>query len=105
MELDLKDGCSFNNKLILEVYKNDKIVKSEMRNGLAFIGQKRKVVPLKLLVNAKLNDGTIILKGSTAYIKEESLFSQAWAKINLESEILGDVYMPVDLSNVEFVMP
>lgn len=106
MELgEFKEGMSFNNKLIVEPYKNDKIVKSEVRSGLAFIGQKKHSVPLKLLLNAKLNDGTIILKGSTVYIKEELLFTQEWAKKVLESEATDGQYMLVDLINVEFIKP
>lgn len=101
----LQNGCSFSNKLILEAYNNDKIIKTENRNGLAFVDQKTKVKPLKLLVNAKLIDGTVIAKGSKAYVKEEQLFSQPWAKKILESDSIEGKFIVVDIGQVEFILP
>jgi hypothetical protein len=95
---------SMNNRLVVEAYKKGEL-QSTVSNGFAFISQKVTVKGLKVLMDAKLNDGTFVPKGSTAYIKEESLHTQPWAQKVLESDTLKVPFIIVDLSSVEFIAP
>lgn len=95
---------SFNNKLILEAYKQTEI-KGEVRQGWAQIGQKNNLKGLRVLISATLSDGTVIPSGSTAYIKEEFLHSQPWAKNKLKSDTLPGEFIIVTMSEVEYISP
>lgn len=96
---------SLNNQLVLERYKNDKTMRAVERNGFATVSQKVTVVGLKVLVEAHLNNGTKIAKGSLAYIKEELLFTQHWAKQALQSNAIEGEFMIVDAMHVSFIIP
>lgn len=81
---------SFNDMLILEPYQQGQGLKEEVRHGIAFVKQKSELFGLRVLVEAKLSDGSFVPAGSTAYISEELLSTQQWAK-NLKScKALGD---------------
>ncbi len=95
---------SMNNRLVVEAYKKGPL-DSTINNGFAFINQKMTVKGLTVLMDAKLNDGTIVLKGSTAYIKEEDLYTQLWATKILESDTLKVPFIIVDMNNVQFISP
>lgn len=95
---------SLNNRLVVEVYKKEAL-RHEEKNGFAFIGQKQRLKGLRILVNAKLNDGTMISKGSLAYIKEETLHGQQWAQKSFESDYLEEPFLIVDMGYVEFIEP
>jgi hypothetical protein len=98
------DKLSFNNRLIVEMYKKEAL-KSTEKNGFAFIAQKLSLKGLIVLVDAKLNDGTFIKKGSIAYIKEEALHTQAWAQKGLECDAIEGSFLIVDMNFVEFIRP
>ena len=100
----LRTTQSFNNRLVVEAYKKEDL-KTNNSSGFAMIQQKVTVKGLRVLLDAKLNDGTVILKGSTAFIKEESLHNLPWAKAILESEAVEGRFIIVDISNVEFIKP
>lgn len=100
----LTSPSSLNNRLIVEAYKKEAL-RGEVKNGFAFVGQKLTLKGLKVLVDAKLNDGTIIIKGSTAYVKEESLHTQAWAQKTMEASYFQEPFLIIDLNHVEFVEP
>lgn len=95
---------SMNNRLIVQVYKKEAL-KSEIKNGFALIQQKVSLKGLKVLVDCKLSDNTLVRKDSTAYIKEETLHTQAWAQKALECDALKEPFLIVDLSYVEFITP
>lgn len=96
---------SYNNKLIVEAYAGDRTLKSEVKNGMAFVKQKVALAPLKLLANAHLNGGDVIYAGATIYIKEEHLHSAPWAKARFETEVFpGKQIMIVDLNHIEMVV-
>lgn len=108
---DIDDGMfhfqyprSFNNRLILEIYKKSEL-RSKISNGFASIDQKTTLKGLKVLVETKLNDGTLIRKNSLAYIKEELLHTQVWAQKPLECEAIGQSFIIVDISFVDFISP
>lgn len=100
----LTSSRSMNNRLIVEAYKKEGL-KSSVNNGFAMIAQKVVVKGLKVLMNAKLSDGTLVPKGSTAYIKEETLHTQQWAQKALESDNVKVPFLIVDLNYVEFISP
>ena len=93
---------SINNRLIVEAYKKEGL-RSTVQNGFARIEQKSSLKGLTVLMDAKMNDGFVILKGSTVYIKEEELHTKPWAQKVLESDTLGVPFIIVDLANVEFI--
>lgn len=100
----LKETRSVNNRLLLETYKKEGL-RANIQNGFARLDQKVAVKGLKVLVAAKLNDGTYVPQGSTAYIREELLHTQQWAQKVLESEGVEGPFIIVDFSNVEYLSP
>lgn len=95
---------SFNNRLVVQAYVKQGL-QASVSNGFAFIEQKVTVKGLTVLMDAKLADGTVIPKGSTAYIKEEALHTQAWAQKVLQSDFMPGQFIIVDMSHVEFITP
>lgn len=95
---------SMNNRLVVEAYKKEGL-KSSVNNGFAMIAQKVVVKGLQVLMDAKLPDGTFVPKGSTAYIREETLHTQQWAQKALEADTLPVPFLIVDMSYVEFIAP
>lgn len=100
----LNSSRSMNNRLIVEAYKKEGL-KSSINNGFAMIAQKVSLKGLKVLMDAKLADGTFVPKGSTAYVKEETLHTQQWAQKALEVDTIPVPFLIIDLSYVEFVAP
>jgi hypothetical protein len=100
----LTKPSSFNNKLILEAYAHTD-VKAEVKHGWATPNQKTVLKGLKLLVQMTLSDGTHIPAGSTAYLKEESLHTQQWAKNKLKSDTLPGEFILVTMNEVEYIVP
>lgn len=94
--------CSYNNRLIVEPYQKSQL-KSKVVNGFASIEQKSNLQGLKVLMNAKLSDGSIVHKDSIAYIKEETLHTQAWAQKTYESKSIEGKFMIVDITFIEFI--
>lgn len=103
--MNLDNPCSFNNRLIVEAYKAEGGLRSEIRNGFATVSQKNNLKGLKVLISASLSDGTYVPAGSTAYIKEELLSTQPWAKNILQSDTLKTQFITVALSDVEYIAP
>lgn len=95
--------ASLNDRLILEAYTDDRSLKSDVKSGFAMISQKVTLKGLKVLMNAKLNDGTIIEKNSTAFVQEELLVTQGWAKKTFKCDGLEEQFIIVDMRFVEFV--
>ena len=99
----LEKSTSFN-KLVLEAYVH-KGIESEQRSGWVTPGQKNKLKGLKVLIQVNLQDGTTIPVGSTAYIKEELLHTQPWAKNKLKSDTLPGEFIVVTMNEVEYIDP
>lgn len=96
---------SINNKLVLAAYKKEAL-RANVSNGFARPDQKVTVKGLEVLMEAKLSDGTLVARGSLAYIREESLHTQQWAQKSYESDALpGMSFIIVDATNVEFFTP
>lgn len=99
---------SLNDRLILEQYKKEAI-RAEIKGGIARMGHKAALKPLKVLVDAKLKDGTLVPAGSTAYVREEHLFLNSTAGRHgdapipaLSNEaISAEPFIILDLSKVE----
>lgn len=109
------------NRFVVAPYLSDRQIKtatSTGSTGFAVIQQKVSVIPLRLLVDARLelNEGqvdgkgythtvpTVVKAGSLVYIKEEFLHSQEWGKRTYEAEGVGK-FMLVDKQFVEFIQP
>lgn len=100
----LNKSSSFNGKIILEAYTHTE-VKADIRSGWATINQKTSLKGLTVLIQAILSDGTIIPSGSTAYIKEELLHTQPWAKNKLKSDTLSKEFIIVGMNEIEYIDP
>jgi hypothetical protein len=100
----LTESRSLNNKLIVEMYKKEALRASE-KNGFAFVSQKLTLKGLKVLMNAKLSDGTFIRRGSIAYVKEEILHTAAWAQKPMECSAVAEPFLIIDVGYVDFVEP
>lgn len=100
---------SVNNRLIVESYKEDRGLKATVNSGFAMISQKVTVKGMKVLMDADLHvHGQLwgrVRKGDMAYIREEYLHSQPWAKKMFSSDAVEGDFMIVDLAMVEFVVP
>jgi len=101
---ELKKPTSFNGKLVLEAYKHTEL-KAEIKSGWASVNQRNSLKGLTVLIRAVLPDGTLVPAGSTAYIKEESLHTQPWAKAKLKSDTLKEEFILVGMDQVEYFDP
>ena len=100
----LDKPCSFNNKLITETYTAGEI-RADSSSGWAKIDQKNNVKGLKLLVESKFLDGTVVPVGSLIYVREDALHTQAWAKKITKSDSLKQNFIVVNLADVEYIAP
>ena len=100
----LDKPTSFNNKLILEAYTHSGI-KAEVKSGWASVSQKAHLKGLKVLFEAHLSDGTVIPRGSMAFIKEELLSTQPWAKNKLKSDTIPEEFILVTMNEIEYISP
>lgn len=100
----LTEPCSVNNRILVETYQKEGL-RANVSNGFARLDQKVAVKGLKVVVSAKLNDGTYVPKGSTVFIKEELLHTQPWAQKIMESEGVEGKFIIVDSSFVEYIVP
>lgn len=97
---------SLNNRFILETYKTDGSLRSEVNSGFAMIAQKNTLIGLKLLVDTRIvleGFSTTYFAGSIAYIKEEYLHTQPWAKKKYKSDSVDEEFIIVNKDMVEFV--
>jgi hypothetical protein len=95
---------SIGNKVIVEAYQKEGL-KADVKNGFAMVQQKIHLKPLKVLVDACIcvgNQTMMVKAGAHAFIKEESLHTQAWATKVLACDEIGVPFIIVDLAHVEF---
>lgn len=104
MILDKLSTYSLNNRLIVEPYKKEAL-RANVASGFAMVDQKLTLKGLRILMDAKLNDGTLIPKGFVAYVKEETLHTQQWAQKAMECSSIEGKFLILDVSYVEFVAP
>ncbi len=102
---NLNTPRSFSNKLIVEAYRPEGGLRSEIKNEFASVAQKNTLKGLKLLISAVLADDTYVPAGSIVYIKEELLVTQQWAKNILQSDTLKAQFISVVLNDVEYISP
>lgn len=100
----MKNPTSFNNKLILEAYKQTEI-RPEGNRGWIQAGQKNNLKGLRVLIEAILPNGDTVLLGSKAWIKEDSLHTAAWAKDIRKCETISEEFILVTMNEVEFISP
>jgi hypothetical protein len=98
------ETTSLGTKLVCEAYKKEALRAKEV-NGFARLDQKDTLKGLKVLVAAKLPDGSYIKKGSKAYIKEELLHAGPWAQKSYTSDAFEGRFFMVDMIYIDFVVP
>jgi hypothetical protein len=94
---------SLNNKLFLQPYEHEQGLKTEIRGGLAFAKQRVAVKGLRVLIDARVsvgNDHMYIPAGSIAYVPENLLVSQPWAKDIRTSDLCEEKFFICETSNV-----
>jgi len=91
---------SVNNKLILEAYVKEGL-KAKIQGGIAIPGQRSGLKGLQVLVDTTLSNGKEIPKGSIAYIKEEALYTHAWASQHNTCDTIPGKFMIVDFQFIE----
>lgn len=93
---------SLNNRIITEEYVKEGL-KAKVLGGIATPGQRDGLKGLKVLVDSHLSDGRHIPKGSTVYIREETLYVHAWASKPLTCDIIPVKFLVIEFSYVEFI--
>lgn len=73
---------SLNDTFLVEPYEQGQGLKGNIKSGFAYIAQKQNLIGLKLVIDAKLSDGSVVKAGSKIYIAEDLLTTQEWAKKN-----------------------
>ena len=92
---------SINDRLILEQYVKEEI-KAQVVGGLARMGHKLSLKPLKVLVETKLSNGLVVPVGSTVYVKEETLFLNSAAGRHGDANIQS--FTNTDISDKPFII-
>lgn len=92
---------SLNNRLVLEQYIKEGL-KSKISGGIATPGQRDGLKGLRVLVDAYLSDGRHIPRDSIAYIREEVLYTHAWASKPLSCVTMTEKFLLVESSYIEF---
>lgn len=100
----MNSTTSLNNRLIVEAYKKEAL-RGEVKNGFSFLAQKITSKGLRVLADAKLTDGTVILKGSMAYFREETLHTAPWATKSLQSDAIEGDFLVVDIVHADYIVP
>jgi hypothetical protein len=101
---------TLNGRIFVEQYKKQEL-KATVRGGFALMAHKSSLVPLKILVDARLSANEVISAGSTAYIKEETLFLKTAAGQNggapipvfHNEKVSSEGFHILDLSQVEMI--
>jgi len=93
---------SLNNRLVLEQYVKEGL-KAKIQGGIATPNQKDGVKGLRILMATNLADGRHIPAGSTAYIREKTLYEQAWANTPLTCDTISGKFILADLQFIEFI--
>lgn len=97
---------SLNNRLILEEYKKEEI-KTVVSGGFARMQHKISLKPLKVLVDAKLADGTLVPARSIAFLKEEYLHNANNRGVTLPTfqndSVSSEPFIIVDMINVDMI--
>ena len=94
---------STNNKLILQPYKTDGKLRSNVQSGFAMVAQKTNLIGLIALADGLIGNGQTALeveKGSKVYFKEETLHTSEWAKKTYESSDIGEPFIIAEGAHV-----
>lgn len=93
---------AYNDKLFCEAYdkKATGIEKVEKVSGFSGVKQKNTIVPLKLVADAVLKDGTELKTGESILIDETVLYGKPWSANVFTIEGTEIKCIQVDLVNV-----
>lgn len=95
----MKNAFAINNNLILEAYKQGQGLRDEVNNGFAKVAQKTTLVGLKVLADCHL-EGRYVPKGSLAYLPEDLLMTQAWAKQIKKADFVEQDFIVVESRHI-----
>jgi hypothetical protein len=70
---------------------------------MAFVKQKTKVIGLKVVVDAQVDNELVIKRGSVVYIPEEVLYNQTSYQKPLTAERIKEPFVVIDFGHVIFV--
>lgn len=90
---------SVNNRIVVEVYQKEGL-RAKVQGGIATPGQRDGLKPLKVLVGAKLSDGTLIPQGALVYVPEEVLHNHAWATKALTCDTIPGKFIVLETSYI-----
>lgn len=93
---------SYNRKILCEPYISKGAIESEVKKGMAFVKQKSKVVGLKVLIDAQIDENIIIKKGSFVYVLEEILHNQTSYQKPLTADVINEPFVVIDFGHVVF---
>ena len=93
---------SLYNKVVVKAYDNSQGVKQEIRSGIVQVSQKKKVVGLELSADFKDQNGNSYAAGSKAYVLEDNLMGQPWAKDKRSCDAFAGEFIVVDINQVVF---
>ena len=102
---DFNEPFSHGSRLIVEYERLDHSLQPEVRRGLALPGQKVAMVGLRVLAHAVLHDGTIIRRGSTAYVAWETLHGAPWVKPRELPLYPGKQVLVLEMAHVDLIDP
>lgn len=95
---------SINNQLIVTPYVK-KALEKEVKGGLARVAQASAHVGFKLIIDAKLLDGTFLKAGTIAYVKEHRVHTnqvlKAWEPQH--SAAIPEPFVVIPYAEVEFL--
>jgi hypothetical protein len=97
---------SLNDIVITETYKQGQGVRVNVTSGFAYAAQKKELVGLTVLVEAKLNDGSYIPKGSTVYVAEDEISTLPFGKnvrTSKSDQLQNTEFLSIPLKNIFMV--
>lgn len=89
---------SANSKLLLEPYKSDGAIKTQINKGFATTKQKSTLVGLRAIVEGTIynRDGSVmttVSPGDFVFFKEEDLHTQSWSKTVFNCEAVEEPFI------------
>lgn len=95
---------SVNHIIVCKPYKGARGLKAKISSGVAVVQQKTEVIGLEVLRDAKINENTVVKKGSMVYIKEEILYAHKDTySVELTCEDIGEPFILAHYAHVAFI--
>lgn len=95
-------GISFG-KLIVESFKERAGPQAVTKHGFATVKQRSSLIPLKVLLDSRVNEFTVIPAGSLVHVKEKELSTLPWGTTVYESNAIGQPFIILTINDIEFI--